>query len=680
MATETILSPGVLLQETDKSFITPGVDPSGMAIIGPTTRGPVEVPTRITNYNEFKEIFGTSLRNGNKKEEYFTHLAVKNYFRNGGSSALVVRVVSGSFTAAANTHITSSKGGDPGTLTSTISTGSTSTGTFTNGNYTNISLAGGSGNGGKVAMIVDSDGNITSITLSEGSFYEIGDELTFAGSSVGGSGTITLDLLTTSNLINNQPFSLETLGKGKSLNQSTSISIYPPSHSNGVYVSGSTDNIKWEIKDINNANGTFTLVIRRGDDKPKAPTVLESFPEVSLDPLSPNYIAKAVGDQKQEATLDGETGDYLITTTGEFANRSKYVRVASVEYPTYKYLNNNGAVGEDNDGVSYSGSLPLPQSGGFYGAAGDLLSDTPENNRFGSASGTTVSDIQGLDTGSYDIAISLLKNKDEFKFKTLIVPGLNQDTHPTTIDTIIENTTQRGDSFFITDLEVWGATVAQVTDEASDIDSSFSAAYWPWVQVFSTELARNVWSPASTIIPGVYSKNDSLGAPWFAPAGEVRGRVGSLVAGVEKKLSKANRDTLYANKVNPVASFSDSGILIFGQKTLQNAKSALDRVNVRRMLLDVKDTIGGFADEILFDQNTDTVRSQFTKKASKYLDDLVQRNGLYAYKVKMDGQLNTPDVIDENKLVGQVFLQPTKTAEFIVIDFVVTRTGASFTD
>ena len=108
MATETILSPGVLLQETDKSFITPGVDPSGMAIIGPTTRGPVEVPTRITNYNEFKEIFGTSLRNGNKKEEYFTHLAVKNYFRNGGSSALVVRVVSGSFTAAANTHITSS--------------------------------------------------------------------------------------------------------------------------------------------------------------------------------------------------------------------------------------------------------------------------------------------------------------------------------------------------------------------------------------------------------------------------------------------------------------------------------------------------------------------------------------------------------------------------------------------
>ena len=683
MATETILSPGVLLQETDKSFITPGVDPSGMAIIGPTARGPVNIPLQINNYSDFKEIFGTTFQNGTQREEYFTHLAVKNYFANGGASALVTRVVSGSFTSAANTHITSSKGGEPGRLTSTQTTASDSTGTWNaadeENTYSSVALSGGSGTGGKVSVTISAS-ILTNLTLSLGANYELNDVLEFAGSEVNGGGTHTLEPLTVNNLINNQPFTLVTIGQGTVFNQSVGIATTASEYANGAFESGSKDNIKWEIKDINNAQGTFTLIIRRGDDTPAAPIVLETFTECSLDPLSENYIAKRVGDQTQAAELDSETGDYLVTTTGEFPNKSKYVRVSNVQYPTYKYITNEGVVGIDGDSVSYSGSLPLPRSGGFYGATGDLLSTTAADNRFGSASGTSVDNIQGLSTSSYDIAISLLKNKDEYKFKTLVIPGLNQDTHSTTINTVIENTTARGDSFFVTDMEVWGESVANVVDEAGDIDSSFAATYWPWVQVRSTELARNIWCPASTIIPGVYSKNDSLGAPWFAPAGEIRGKLGRLVTGVEKKLSKGSRDTLYGNKVNPIATFPNSGAIIFGQKTLQNAKSALDRVNVRRMLLDVKDTIGTFADNIVFEQNTAATRDRFIRQATPYLESLVQRQGLYAFQVKMDGQNNTPDVIDENKLVGQVFLQPTKTAEFIVIDFTLTRTGASFTD
>jgi len=119
---------------------------------------------------------------------------------------------------------------------------------------------------------------------------------------------------------------------------------------------------------------------------------------------------------------------------------------------------------------------------------------------------------------------------------------------------------------------------------------------------------------------------------------------------------------------------------VFGQKTLQQAASALDRINVRRLLLDVKDTIGGFADKLVFEQNTQQTRDRFVRQCTPYLESLVQRQGIYAFQVKMDGQLNTPDVVDENKLVGQVFLQPTKTAEFILLDFVLTPTGASFTD
>ena len=588
MATETLLSPGVLLQETDKSFITPGVDPSGMAIIGPTAKGPVNTPTRVTNYQEFKDIFGTTIRNGSYREELYTNLSVKNYFANGGSSVLVVRAVSGSFSTASNTPIAATDDGDA-------------------------------------------------------------------------------------------PFTLVTLGEGEALNNSANAATAPEQFANSTaFESGSIDNLKWEINNVNNSNGTFTLVIRRGDDTNKQPIVLESFPEISLDPNHPNYIAKAIGDQYQTAAVDGETGDYLMTNFGEFSNRSKFIRVATVDRPTIRYRDASGEIRKEG---ALSGSLPATnQSGGFGGANGDILSATAANNKFGQYAGTTVDNIQGLHTGSYDIPISLLKNKDEFSFKTLIAPGLNISASKTTLDTIIENTTLRGDSFFVLDSVPYGTSVDNATEQSNLLDTSFAATYWPWVQVFSSELARNVWCPASTIIPGIYSKNDSIGAPWFAPAGETRGKVGRLVTGVEKKLSKANRDTLYSNKINPIASFTDSGLLVFGQKTLQNAASALDRVNVRRMLLDVKDTIGGFADEILFDQNTETVRNAFIVKANKYLDNLVQRNGLYAYQVKMDGQLNTADVIDQNMLVGQVFLQPTKTAEFIVIDFTLTRTGATFTD
>ena len=182
------------------------------------------------------------------------------------------------------------------------------------------------------------------------------------------------------------------------------------------------------------------------------------------------------------------------------------------------------------------------------------------------------------------------------------------------------------------------------------------------------------------VIPGVFAKSDSIAAPWFAPAGETRGKLGRLSSKVETKLSKTQRDDLYTSKVNPIATFPDTGLVVFGQKTLQQAASALDRVNVRRLLLDVKDTIGGFSEKLVFEQNTQQTRDRFVRQATPYLESLVQRQGLYAFQIKMDGQLNTPDVIDENKLVGQVFLQPTKTAEFIVLDFVITPTGASFTD
>jgi len=579
MATETIVSPGVLLKEIDRSFVNPGTDPSGMAIIGPTVKGPVEIPTLVENYNDFKNIYGTTLASASNAYEFYTSLAVKNYFQNGGSTALVTRVAddADSWTAASASNV--------------------------------------SDNGKNIA-----DG----------------------------------------------PFVIETLGKGELLNS------VGPEYTGGALHSGSKDNIRWEVSNVNEAAGTFTISIRRGDDTTNAPIVLEQFTNCSLDPLSPNYVARKVGDQYFEK--DDTTDPVSINLRGEYPNKSQYIRISAVNGSTYQYLTPNGTVNIDSDGVPFSQYLPTSQNGTFEGGAGSNISGNP---LFGAE--ITTNNIQGLTTTDYDDAVSILKNKEEFKFKTLIVPGINQQNHSTLVNTIVANTTNRGDNLFVMDTVAYNADQSTVKTQAESLDTNYAATYWPWAQVKSTELGRNVWCPASVIVPGVYAKNDSLAAPWFAPAGLTRGGVTNVLK-VEKKLSKTQRDDLYTSKVNPIATFPGQGIVIFGQKTLQNALSGLDRVNVRRLLLDVKDTIGGFSRKLVFEQNTQQTRDRFVRQATPYLESLVQRQGLYAFQVKMDGQLNTPDIIDENKLVGQVFLQPTKTAEFIVLDFVLTPTGASFTD
>jgi|MDSZ01.3.fsa_nt_gb hypothetical protein len=581
MATETIVSPGVLLQEVDRSFITPGVDPSGLAIIGPAVKGPVEIPTLVNNYNEYKNIYGTTLESASNSYEYFTSIAVKNYFQNGGSTALVTRVVN------------------------------------TANNWAPASSS-----------------VIEAVSASDSS---------------------------------SNPFILETISKGTTANSAGGSGLL----SNGALDSGSVDNVRWEITNLNKKAGTFTLVVRRGDDTTAKPIVLEQFTECSLDPLSANYLPRKVGD----TTFDYETDK--VVARGEFPNRSNFIRVKSVTSNLFEYRLPDGSTNTATvKGVTDTADnfLPATGSGSFEGGTGGNLDGNPlfEHN-------ITSTNIQGLGTSDYTNAITLMKNKEEYRFKTLIIPGLNQKNHSTTVNTIIENTTSRGDSFYVLDLVPYGNTTTEVTTEANEIDTSFAAAYWPWSQVRNNNLGRNVWVPSSVVIPGVYAKNDSIAAPWFAPAGLTRGGITNVVK-VEKKLSKAVRDTLYSNKVNPLATFPSQGIVVFGQKTLQTAASALDRVNVRRLLLDVKDTINGFSKSIVFEQNTQQTRDRFVRQATPYLESLVQRQGLYAFQVKMDGQLNTPDIIDENKLVGQVFLQPSRTAEFIVLDFILTPTGASFTD
>jgi phage tail sheath protein FI len=272
--------------------------------------------------------------------------------------------------------------------------------------------------------------------------------------------------------------------------------------------------------------------------------------------------------------------------------------------------------------------------------------------------------------------INLLANQDEYRFNVILTPGLINSIHTAQCTSIITNTQTRGDSLFVLDLVEYAKTVNDVTSQANSRNTSYATSYWPWVQILDPGTGKNVWVPASAVIGGVYAFNDSVAEPWFAPAGINRG--GLQVIRAEQKLPQSSRDTLYTNKVNPIATFPGTGTVVYGQKTLQTQASALDRVNVRRLLIALKNYISQVANTLVFEQNTIATRNAFLSQVNPYLESVQQRQGLYAFRVIMDDSNNTADVIDRNQLIGQIYIQPTRTAEFIYLDFNILPTGATF--
>jgi len=784
---ETIISPGVFTRENDISFIQPAPVVAGAAIIGPAVKGPVEVPTLVTSYNDYVRKFGTTFTSGSSSHEFLTSIAVKNYFQQGGGSVLVSRIVTGSFTRAASTDVYNTL--ETGLLFTakdallpSITVNPTTAGS---GSYSSVALDGGAGSNAVATVVVDGTTapTITSITVTTpGTGYLINDTLTIAagalgsgqlitaqnilgvlsgaaktaignvagpfdvalplpgsggGQQTGFGGTITLTgdgagtvtaavvknigtnyvnlneitipqatliaagfegavgtliltlgasnvqnstqasiVLNADDIVSDIPFVLETLGRGEIYNNSTAATDAGKQNSDSSLMSGSADNLRWEVSNISNAQGTFTLSVRQGDDSLKNKITLETFNDVSLDPNSTNYIESVVGTQVKGITTDGD-GSRYVQVTGEYVNKSNFIRVSSVSAKTLNYLGTDGLTVEtDSSGASYSASLPIAQSGSFHGATGTNV-HSGLNGYFGDISNTVSQGITDFPT-SYAPIISVLENKEEYVFNVISAPGLIYEfsNHKTQLDSIISLTETRGDSIAIVDLVNYGDTVTNATTQAGLLNSSYAASYWPWLQTQSTT-GRNEWIPASVVIPGVYAFTDNSSAPWFAPAGLVRGGITGVIQ-AERRLTRTQRDSLYNGKVNPIASFPGQGISVFGQKTLQTKASALDRVNVRRLLIELKKFIGDQARTLVFEQNTITTRNRFLAAVNPYLESVVQRQGLFAYRVVMDDSNNTADVVDRNQLIGQIFIQPAKTAEFVVLDFTIEPTGATF--
>ena len=456
-------------------------------------------------------------------------------------------------------------------------------------------------------------------------------------------------------------FKLDTISKGEVMNN-----YQAADSTGGTLASGSANNLRWEIASVNTASGQFSLLIRRGNDTSNQKAILETYNNLSLDPTEPNYVSKAIGDIYYTVEQDGT--DYYVKTNGNYPNRSAYVRVSEVYSPTPQYFDNDGTPKNN-----FTGSLPRVASGSFVGATGlNIINNTAKFNE-----NITANNIQGIAPNDYTQSIKLLGNKDSYQFNVLTAPGLIKSLHSAQTNLLVTTAQSRTDCIAVIDLVPTGSTVNAVITQASSYDTSYAATYWPWLQSIDGGTGQYVWSPPSTFIPGVYAFTDASSDPWFAPAGLIRGALGTVIR-AERKLTSGNRDSLYEGNVNPIATFPGSGVVVFGQKTLQKKASALDRVNVRRLLIALKSFIVQVSDNLVFEQNTIATRNSFLSQVNPYLESVQQRQGLYAFKVVMDASNNTPDVVDRNELVGQIYLQPTKTAEFIILDFNVLPTGATF--
>jgi len=588
---EKIVSPGVFTRENDLSFLPAGIGEIGAAIVGPSVKGPVLVPTLVSTYAEYVDKFGDTFQSGSDYYQYLTSHTAERYLQFGGALT-VVRIAGDGFSVATASVATSSAA-----VTA----------------------------GGKV---------FTLHTLSHGAVLN----------SVSAGGTVT-------------------------------------EGANNLLPDGTKDNLRYEITGVNNETGTFNVNIRRGNDTSNNKVIVEQFNGVNLDPNTSNYIGKAIGDSHFQ--IQGTESDPYIQSVGDYENKSTLVRV-EVHKQTVNYLDENGAVRVP----AASASLPANGSGSLGGAFGGGADGNTvagarkyyENIDTNNSQGYDLNDLSNANGGSaYAKGLQLLANQDFYDINMILVPGANQNEHAAVVNKAISVAETRGDAIAIVDPVPHNTTtLSTVTGEANDYNTSYAAMYWPWVKIADNQLGLNRWVPPSVVMPGVMSFNDSIAAEWFAPAGLNRGGINAIRA--ERNLTHTDRDTLYEGKINPIATFPGVGVCAWGQKTLQKKASALDRINVRRLLINLKKFIASTSRFLVFENNTVATRNRFLSAVVPYMEEVQANQGLFAFKVVMDTTNNTPDVIDRNILKGDIFLQPAKAAEFIVIDFNVLPTGATFGD
>ena len=815
---ERIVSPGVFTNEVDQSFLAGGVAQIGAAVIGPTVKGPALIPTQITSMGDFEKTFGTFT------DDSYVPFVVNDYLRNGNvitvtrllyedgyniqNGALAIQAESGSVKVVTHVlHPTQNvKGGTnlTGAYFEDSVLNANTSGSFElkiSGSFASLAVPGFSaylaGNGASISSSINQRNNDylskifgrspKSLDYPVYVQYENKTALTTLFNNIGDV-TISLHKYADYKYLKdfstaNTPFiTSQKIGStAKNL-----FKFHTLSHGDSVNAE-----IKVGIRDIRlasevsdpNGYGTFTVEVRRvntteipnspysSEDTDQTPDIIESYLNVNLDPNSPRYISRVIGDRFQTVT---DAGDVVVN--GDYPNMSKFIRISveagvsdgsndktlvpfgfkahlspianasasfNLEAVTYKTTQTNasgyssanylgfdftdthnlnylavtptesGSVGLNSDfylgditqdsgsafpslAAPYSGSLQAALTantfnanvslktrkfmigfqGGFDGARPNLPKFNGANIASTNTFGFDCSSASATGTKSYNKAFTLLSNTDYYDMNLLVTPGIIDSLHSTVTTAARNLVRERQDTFYVMDSNPVSDNITTVVNQVNALDNNYVASYWPWVRILNPNKNVPLFVPPSVVLPGVLAFNDAVQHPWYAPAGLNRGVVAATDTYV--RLTQSNRDTLYEARVNPIANFVNDGICIWGQKTLQARPSALDRVNVRRLLIAVKKFIASSTRFLVFEQNTNQTRDRFLSIVNPYLDQVRAQQGLFAFRAVMDDSNNTPDLIDQNILYGQLFLQPTRTAEFIVLDFNIQPTGASF--
>ncbi len=364
-----------------------------------------------------------------------------------------------------------------------------------------------------------------------------------------------------------------------------------------------------------------------------------------------------------------DTGDWQFRTDAGLAN-GPYEKVYARKFTFVPY---GGFDGFDPYRTRRSNldSFTINGTKGAAGlAVGTFANKTLTNGDLGITS----------DYYAYLEGIWTFKNPEAVNINVFATPGIDTFDNTNLVEASIEMIEQdRADSLYIvttpdTDSAGTVLTVGDVTDQLSDMyDSSYTATYWPWIQILDAENNVYVYVPSTRDVTRNIALTDNIAFPWFAVAGIQRGDVDALKA--RKKLTLSERDVLYENRINPIATFTSDGIKIWGNKTLQVKESALDRINVRRLLLQARKLISAVAIRLLFEQNDTIVRNQFLSLVNPILDSIRTERGLVDFRVVLS---NDPEDIDRNQLTGKIYLKPTRALEFIIVEFNIMNTGASF--
>jgi hypothetical protein len=810
VASERIISPGVFTNEKDLSFLQTGVGAIGAALIGPTVKGPAFVPVAVSSYQDFVAQFGSLY------EQSYLPYTAKSYLNNAGGATIVRVLGSGGYTL---TH--------PLALVATGSWGKKLISflhpTFAIGNDDDESMFAKStltsNNSGSFVLTISG-----AMETDQSTFTNALDQNGEAFSSSIDPNNASF----IGNLFGYNPYGTNAVYNYVCFTQQASASLAADGATKLIIESGSLNSPEWDFTDdylaaqtpwvtsqkvgantvdlfrfetishgihsnyeikIGVANirpagtiagseyGDFDIVVRYVDqsklpqtpfgwqDEDIRPATIESF-KCTLDPNSPRYIARVIGDRYVTITDEGK-----VVVNGDYSNKSKFIRVevteavkngavspnlvpfgfralntpipdgftqpAAATYVSsqtvgsaynkrvyygfsYDFSNTdnfnylrplpvaaNRSTGSNVDFYlgnytqhaaanfptptnPYSGSITLtsntsidtrkfmvPFQGGFDGHKPNLQKKTGTHMLASNTQGFDLSNQAASGYVAYKKALDTISNADEFDVNMVVTPGVVHSLHSGITSYAFEMCEARGDAFYVMDSVGIDDNITTAVSAMEGLDTNYAATYYPWVKIVDLDRNKPVWVPPSVVLPGVIAFNDRVAAEWFAPAGLNRGGLTEVIE-VKTRLTQAERDQLYEGRINPIAVFPASGVCVWGQKTLQGRPSALDRINVRRLLIAAKKFIASSTRYLVFEQNTSQTRTRFLNIVNPYLESIQQRQGLYAFRVIMDESNNTPDIIDRNILYGQLYLQPAKTAEFIILDFNIQSTGAAF--